>query len=143
MSMIYFELPMLPPRVTHQSKKIVRVGGYTRLANTTRLNQALRDYAVALKPYAPESPMDGALELTMTFVFPHPGSARKAIRGTYVPKSTRPDYDNLAKTLQDVMTTLHFWYDDSQVWRSTIEKMYGPEPGIRVKVEGRDETWSI
>lgn len=140
---IYMELNMAPPRVTHQSKKIVRIGNHCKLANTTQLNEAVRQYKAALKPHAPESPLDGPIHVRFAFAFPYPSRTPKKQRETTLYKPTRPDWDNMAKTLQDAMTAVGFWYDDAQICSALVEKFYCDEPGIRIYVGRGDHPWSI
>lgn len=50
-------------------------------------------------------------------------------------KITKPDTDNIVKTLKDCMTELKFWKDDALVASEHIEKFWSDIPGIYVKVE--------
>ena len=55
-----------------------------------------------------------------------------------MPKSTRPDTDNLVKLLKDVMTKCGYWWDDSQVAYETISKVYSDVVGGLVDVRQTD-----
>lgn len=129
-------LPYAPLTVTHQNKKIVRCGNYIKLANSKKLNEAITHYETLLQPYAPHSPLTGALEMRLQFVFPFPKSARKADKYEGSPKVSRPDWDNLAKTLQDCLTRLCFWQDDSQIVKAFVMKCYGEQPRITITIKG-------
>lgn len=53
-------------------------------------------------------------------------------------KSTRPDLDNLAKTILDACTEAELWFDDSQVAQLVIVDMYaakGEEAHTEVTLE--------
>ena len=97
-------LPIVPPTKTHQHKKIVNIGKHAKLADTKELKLVISDYLTLLKPYQPARPL------------------------------TKPDWDNLAKTLQDVLTRLRFWEDDAQVYSASVEKWWGEEPQITITI---------
>lgn len=130
MNQIDIKLDIVPPSVTHQSKKIVRVGNHCKLANTKQLNAVIDSYTALLRPYVPEKPMKGPININMWFTYP---LTKKRKAGNLF-KTTKPDWDNLAKTLQDVMTKLGFWYDDSQVVFALVCKGYGDKGCIIVRV---------
>jgi Holliday junction resolvase RusA-like endonuclease len=50
------------------------------------------------------------------------------------PKITRPDVDNCAKTIMDVLTKQGFWHDDSQVSCLILIKRSGWTPAIHVEI---------
>lgn len=128
MKKIDIQLDIVPPSVTHQSKKIVRIGNHGKLANTKQLNAVIDMYTALLRPYVPEKPMTGAININMWFTYPMP-KKRKAVF-----KTTKPDWDNLAKTLQDVMTKMGFWVDDSQIIFAIISKTYGDQGCVSISV---------
>lgn len=49
-------------------------------------------------------------------------------------KLTRPDTDNMIKTLKDAMTKLDFWHDDAQVCHEICSKIYTDKPGIKIQI---------
>ena len=120
-------IPGQPARVTHQS------GTRYTTARRTYKTQALKDWEAelyrALKPYVPAEPFAGPISLDVTFHF---RAKRKKDYGTW--KITRPDTDNMVKTLKDVMTRMGFWGDDSQIAFEICKKLYVDEPGIRIIV---------
>jgi len=128
-------LPIVPPTKTHQNKKIVRIGKHARLADSKELKLVISDYLTLLKPYQPARPLTGPVSLKLDFVWPYRKSEPKKNRGGLIPKTTKPDWDNLAKTLQDVMTRLRFWDDDAQVYASSVGKWWGEEPQITITVQ--------
>jgi Holliday junction resolvase RusA-like endonuclease len=46
--------------------------------------------------------------------------------------AVRPDVDNSAKLILDVLTGRGFWHDDSQIDELRITKRYGSEPRITI-----------
>ena len=82
-------------------------------------------------------PFDIAVSLRIDFVFAPPRSWSKkkkaaAIDGA-VKKDTKPDIDNLAKTVCDALNGLA-WTDDSQIVRITAAKRYGSESYTTVRI---------
>lgn len=49
-------------------------------------------------------------------------------------KTSKPDCDNAVKLLQDVMTSMGFWADDSQIACLQVEKKYSEYPGIDISI---------
>lgn len=83
----------------------------------------------ALEAHRPEEPLEGALELSVTWCFPKMGFPDGA------PKITPPDTDNLDKGLKDAMTHLGWWEDDAQVAVEHIAKVHSRVTGIRIDIE--------
>ncbi len=134
--MIEIFLPIVPPKTTHQAKRIVRIGKFTRLADKPELKEAINSYMSLLLPYAPDTPISGPVSLTLRFTFPWRKSETKKRRMFGIlPMTVKPDFDNMAKTITDVMTKLNFWRDDAQVARAYITKQWGDDVGIRIKIE--------
>lgn len=134
--MITFHLPIVPPRTTHQAKQIVRVGGFTKLADKPELREVVSDYMSLLRPYVPERPFGYAVKIDLEFTFPWRKSDSKRIRALgNMPHTSRPDCDNMAKTIIDVMVKLGFMWDDSQIYDIHIRKWWGDKVGINVAIE--------
>ena len=74
--------------------------------------------------------------MKLEFVFTPPKSwsnkKRLAMIGNYKP--TKPDIDNLIKTVLDAANN-HLWNDDNQIVEITSFKRYGEEPKILMTVE--------
>lgn len=132
--MISIRLQIVPPKTTHQAKKIVRIGGFSKLADKPELVEVVSDYISLLRPYAPKKPIEGAVELHLEFVFPWRKSEPKKNRvNGKMPMTSKPDWDNMSKTITDVMTKLGFWRDDSQVTFGCVRKYWGDDVGITIK----------
>lgn len=107
------------PYVLHYKKKKVA----NARANFVRL----------MKPYAPETPSDKPIKLTVLFVF---DIKDKKKWGKY--KTTRGDLSNQIKELEDSMTEVGFWVDDSQIVKQELAKIYGEKASISVRIEELD-----
>ena len=77
--------------------------------------------------------MTGPLRLTIFFEFPWPKSATKK-RRLNPWKDTRPDLDNLAKTICDACNGV-VWHDDGQVSQECSSKIYTDRPQTWIRVE--------
>ena len=88
-----------------------------------------------MKRYRPEKPSDKPIRLTMIFYFDI--KRPKKLWGTL--KTTRPDVDNFFKEIADLMTSLGFWSDDSQIVDLHLKKYYAEKATIYIKVEEIDE----
>lgn len=127
---IIIMLPIEPPTATHQQKKVNwNQRRFYEPQNVKEARQLLRGY---LSHYAPARPLEGAVGLTVTYLY---GTKDKRRDGEY--KTTRPDLDNSQKLLQDVMTDLGFWADDARIVDLRITKFWSIKPGIAIKVEQR------
>ncbi len=136
-----FHLKMLPPTTTHQRKKIITIGkgdkSFHKLGDTKELTQAIKSYEEALRPFVPAEPIEGPTRLLLTFVWPflstHPAKVKAAAK--LVPKVSKPDASNLAKTLEDRLVTMRILATDQQVYDISTRKFYGPEQMVGVHVE--------
>lgn len=132
---ISFWIAGQPSRTTHQSG--TRISG-RRTYKTKPLIEWEAKLAQSMKDYVPKEPLKGAIKLTTTWEFQ---AKSKAACGW---KTTRPDTDNLQKTLKDVMTRIGFWEDDSQVVYETAKKKWTANPGIAVSIERLgDDAWNL
>jgi Holliday junction resolvase RusA-like endonuclease len=88
--------------------------------------------AIAAKPFIPATPLEGPIQVNISFYFPRP-KAHFRKNGELKPESPawhtgRPDRDNLDKAVLDALTTLGIWKDDGQVCAGMPLKLYAP-PG--------------
>ena len=86
------------------------------------------------------APIVGPVRLRLWFAMPRPQGHRRVsgeVKETApLYHTSKPDCDNLQKAVMDAMTTLGFWWDDSQVCSVETHKVYANDrPGVSVKVE--------
>ena len=124
-------LLMIPPTVTAQERKVKIVHGRPFFYKPENVKIAQAEIIRHLRPFKPKEPMEGAIELKVSWRFPK-GKSHKANEW----RITKPDTDNLEKMLKDCMTEVGFWKDDAQVVRETAEKswVYEDECGILIEV---------
>lgn len=126
-----FFLPINPPRVTAQQKKVaISKTGKPVFYRPSRLKEAEIQIETELRKHAPKTLFTGPLRLTVCWIF---RTQNKRLQGTW--KETRPDTDNLEKMLKDVMTRAGYWKDDAQVCMETVLKAWSAEPGILIGID--------
>ena len=124
-----FFLPMVPPTVTHQEKKVRVVAGKPQYYEPSQLVAARQKLTAHLAKHRPEQQLQGAVRLTVKWCFPC-GQHRD---GEY--RITKPDTDNLQKLLKDCMTSCRYWKDDAQVASEICEKFWARIPGIYIRAD--------
>jgi Holliday junction resolvase RusA-like endonuclease len=78
--------------------------------------------------FANVSKMEGAVEVSMTFVFNKPKSVKR--KHPHV----RPDLDKLVRAVLDGLTDVAY-LDDQQVTRLSASKVYGDTQGVWIKIK--------
>jgi len=106
---------------------------------TGKVKSAREELTEHFRRHAPAAPLAGPLKLTVTWTFywnkADEAKRKKGKLPQWLPKITRPDGDNLAKMLKDVLTALGFWADDAHVTAETYVRGRGDRPGIHVRIE--------
>jgi Holliday junction resolvase RusA-like endonuclease len=105
-----------------------------------------RDYKAYVRylaaEVAPETPIEGAVRLTVTVYRAIPKGFSKhkrrlALQGEILPV-TKPDLDNVVKTLKDSLSRL-IWRDDSQVVSLHATKFYSDNPRVEIEIFTPDD----
>lgn len=134
--MIHFHLPIVPSKVTSQTKRLVMIGGKPRFFAKKEHQTAENDLLLLCSAHAPFYPLVGPVILTVKFVFPFKKNETKRRIGMGIlPNGARPDCDNLVKIVGDVLTKLQFYKDDGQVFDLRVSKFWGEKVGITVTIE--------
>lgn len=127
--MIEFFMPMVPPTITHQEKKVHVVNGRPIFYEPQELKNARQKLNAYLGQYVPNEPYHHGVRLITRWCFPI-GLHKD---GEY--KTSKPDTDNLQKLLKDCMTLVGFWDDDALVASELVEKFWAEIPGIYIRIE--------
>jgi Holliday junction resolvase RusA-like endonuclease len=109
--------------------------GHTYTPAATRAYESAIRYTAQVEMDG-RPPLEGALQMVMTATFPVPisWSRRKreaALAGTF-PHVTRPDVDNLLKTI-DALNQIVF-SDDKQITHAVVVKRYGERPCLKIEI---------
>ena len=130
---IEFFKEFIPPKTTVQQRRQNKFGGY--LHDTGKIARAT--WKAIVEPYRPETPMCGAIALSIAITWPHTKRSRteSGKRNTpVVAKTTRPDSDNIVKMILDVMQETGFFHDDSQIFDMHISRYYGDIAGVFISI---------
>ena len=124
------------PKTTHHAKKIVKMGGFSRMADKPELTAARETWIAILRPHKPVQPFDGPLtctiELTWTWLA---GDSNKVRALGRIPHTSKPDLDNMEKTIIDAMVTCGYLTMDSRIVENISRKFRGDKPGVYIKLE--------
>jgi len=92
----------------------------------------------------PETPILGAVILTIKFVLPRPNAHFGTGKNAGILKASaptkhikKPDEDNLVKLVKDALNKT-YWKDDAQVWKGNYTKVYGKTPRTEVTIENEE-----
>lgn len=132
--MIVVRESCIPPTTLHQAKRIVRVGGFTKLADSAKLVEAKGFWDALFLRHRPERPLDGPLALYVELRWPHTASTAKRLLGSDLPMTTKPDLSNLLKTVEDAMVRCGYMVNDSRICDVQVKKFRSPNPGILVRL---------
>jgi len=121
------------PSATAQQKGVKVIKGKPHFFEKSKVSEAKEIYKLGIAPHTPIKPLNGAVRVDIVIQYPMAkGKSPLAF------KMTRPDLDNTAKLILDVMTDLGFWYDDGQIAQLNLTKLYHEESGILIRVDGFD-----
>lgn len=84
----------------------------------------------------PSFPLDGCLELIITFYFkiPDSWSRKKKEKVAGKRKGTKPDNTNCTKFYEDLLEDMGFYFNDAQISDHTIKKRYDDGNGPRIEI---------
>ena len=125
-----FFMAMDPPTKTHQEKQVRIVNGKPVFYEPAELKAVRAKLEAHLSKHVPWPKYTGPVRLMTKWCFPITADHED---GQW--KTTKPDTDNMVKTLKDCMTKLGFWADDSLVASEIIEKFWSKVPGIYIRIE--------
>ncbi|MEO5820448.1 MAG: RusA family crossover junction endodeoxyribonuclease, partial [Vicinamibacteraceae bacterium] len=109
----------VPATTTHQRKRIARVGGHARLADSPELQATRQLLEVPSASGAAHRPREALVGIPLA----QARLALKAVRAAgRVPKATKPDCSNLAKIFEDRLPALRFFEDDARVVALSVEQ---------------------
>ena len=93
-------------------------------------------YLALLYEKKPPKPFDVPISVEYKFYFPYNSTVKKSVQkqGLIIPKTTKPDWDNIPKQIQDVMTRLQFWTDDALIYKGTCSKWFAPAGKIVIEI---------
>lgn len=127
-----------PIRTTHQADlRILRTrDGRQFIGKTSKsaIKAWKGEFVRLAKEYAPDRPYEGPLEVSLYFAFP----CIKSDGGKSAAMCTKPDFDNLAKSVMDGLVDAGFMHDDSQVVLGRVMKFRTKHPFVAICVQKCD-----
>lgn len=114
-----------PPRTTAQQRRHTSRGTYRSPAHKL----AVATLRAVAEQHAPAAPFAGPLVLNLDFYF-----LKEGVGNIPVPKTTRPDRDNLQKDMQDALEKTGYVKDDAQFFDGRTGKWWAEFEGIRVEI---------
>jgi Holliday junction resolvase RusA-like endonuclease len=128
----YFRIGLEPIRTTHQTDlRILRTGRqFIGKTSKSKVKKWGETFALLARRHRPDLPLEGPLWLRLVFAFP----LNKADKGKPCAHTVKPDWDNLPKTVCDILTKEKFWHDDGQVVLGQVLKIRTKDPFVEVKI---------
>ena len=112
--------------------RMTRWGRVYTPPETVKYENEIRKYAQEYMSMNDLEPLEGAVALQINFFMPIPKTKqKKGLNGRF--HTSRPDLDNLEKSVGDALNEIWF-ADDSQVVKSSASKVYSDLPRIEIKV---------
>ena len=129
-------LDIVPPKATAQQKGAFVRNGKIRFFEKAKVKSAREILYASLYPFKPAEAINGIITLKVLYFFPYRKAEKKSVvkNNVIIPHTVRPDLDNLEKLLLDVMTSLQFWHDDSQICAKWTEKHFAPQGKIVIEI---------
>jgi len=129
--MLLFEVVGIP--VPQKQTKFIRATGIAYNPSKKDMEQ----FQWQIRPYAPPTPLDCAIEMHITFYLPIPKSTSSRLRtqmlnGVILP-TKKPDFDNLAYLVTNALKEI-VYRDDSLVTDCIIRKRYSDRPRTVIKI---------
>jgi Holliday junction resolvase RusA-like endonuclease len=129
--MIQFRLPIIP--IAKGRPRFRAMGRFVKVYTPAETRKYEAEIARLSRPFAPEAPLAGPLEISLVFSMPRPKHIPKDRLGH---PSAKPDLDNLEKAVMDALNGI-FWVDDALVVAKGARKVYAGEqgPGIWIAIK--------
>lgn len=128
--MTEFFMPMIPPTSTHQQQGHTTDKHGVHHFYKRNNGEAEAKLTAYLMKHIPEQPYTGPIRVVMKWCYPLKG---KHFDGE--PYANKPDVDNICKAPYDIMSRLHYWNDDKQIYSAVTEQFWAAVPGIYVRIE--------
>ena len=121
-----------------QSFRTTRTGNKYLDASVIKYRKAIRNMAIAQMRNQKAERIEGAVNMNIIYAFRRPKSLSKKERneidgGKTVPKTTKPDIDNLTKAILDALNGI-VWKDDAQVTQINVQKIWSSKDQIEVEI---------
>lgn len=138
--MLLFEVVGIP--VPQKQTQFIRSSGIAYNPSKKDTDQLIWQ----IKPYAPQTPLMGPIEMHLTFYIPIPASTSRVKRtqmlNAVILPTKRPDFDNLAYLVTNALKKV-VYEDDSQITDCIIRKRYSDRPRTIIKIIPIDDLQKV
>ncbi|MBQ9328928.1 MAG: DUF1732 domain-containing protein [Solobacterium sp.] len=135
MTEIRFTIPIQPPAKTFQDKGIgISKSGKRYLYDRADLAEEKEKLKAWFSHFRPEQPLKAPVGMSLGFLYKETDRHHAM---TW--KTTKPDCDNLAKTITDILQELGFFKDDKDIAELYVAKGFDEVPSIEVKLVELEE----
>jgi Holliday junction resolvase RusA-like endonuclease len=121
--------------IAQKQTRFTMIGGYPRAYDPSKKDKERIQWQI--RPFAPEKPLEGPVELTIAFFLPIPKSTSKRLREQMINRvilpAKKPDEDNLAYLVTNALKEI-VYKDDAQICAKHVYKFYGLEPKTVIRV---------
>ena len=121
-----------------QSFRTTRSGQKYLDPSVIKYRKAIRNMAITQMRNQKAEKIEGAVNMNIVYAFRRPQSLSKKERseidgGKTVPKTTKPDIDNLTKAILDALNGI-VWKDDAQVTQINVQKIWSAKDQIEIEI---------
>lgn len=134
-------LPFVPPTVTHNDLEAYTFKRGGKVVASIRKSDRLKAAEDMMRPYVqrmaasePCCPLKGAVAETLKVCWPTGGRHEQG-----EPRRDPPDFDNWAKTFNDLCESCGIITDDAHIVAAHVYKLWADPPGVFVRFEEIDE----
>lgn len=129
--MFLFEVVGIP--IPQKQTRFLRSSGMTYNPS----QKDIEKFQWQIRPHAPETPLEGPIEMHLTFYLPIPksesGRRKMQMKNQIILPVKKPDFDNLAYLVTNAMKQI-IYRDDSQITDCIIRKRYSDRPRTVIKI---------
>lgn len=138
--MIHFFIPCIPPTTTMAGgsgrRSYLRPDGKIGTFKSAKAREAEDTWIGLFLPHQPAHAYKAPCAVKIALAYPWRKSEPKwRLAQAKAPHTSKPDLDNLAKTLLDVLVKLRYIEDDAGVYKLELSKCWSDQPGIALTIE--------
>lgn len=128
--LVNIRVPISPPPTHQAALRILknRATGamFVGKSSSSKASKWAKAFELLLKQWKPEKPMEGVLRASVHFAYPLLAKHKRRNGGATVveAKITRPDCDNLVKSVFDSLTRAGYIVDDANIAHMSVSKSY-------------------
>lgn len=134
----WLEVPIEPPTSTHQANLRVLKTKDGRLFVGKMKKNKVTEWCSVFSSYIEkvDKPIESPVRVYIRLYYTPPKYLLPKINKCKIlVKTTKPDVDNVVKSILDEFTKANYWVDDSLVWCITVEKYWAARPRVAVYID--------